>query len=546
MMSEKIRARRGEGLLLLLLVAAAAFLYLHGLGARSLWGSEGRWAEIAREMKARSDYRVPRINGTPYRDKPLLSYYMITALTPFTGGKVTETTARLPSALAALTAVFLLYLLGRRLYDPAAALLSSSVLATSFYLVYWGRAASADVITMTGVLLSLLFFVYYENGGRPLWIYLFFLSMAANSLTKGLLGFALPLAVVVPYLILRKEGHTVRNRHLLPALLIAVALYLLPFLIEPATNRSLYLVFRENILRFFAPFDHKEPVYYYLYEIFLIFAPWAFFLPGALLHFCRREKNKSDLLVLLYFSALFLFFTLSGSRRSYYLLPLFPAAALLTGKMWSDRIAQREEKGSLYAELILPGGFLALIFATAAVLLFSPPAFLRPYAVFPLHLHAAAALLAAAGLTTGTVLSLRHRNRAAVILFLLVIASTEIYYNGVLVPEMEGYRGLRPFCRAVNSLEIPRERLAVLHQWRQGNLYFYLKEIPILRIEEPAKAGGFLADPANRLIVEGKDLREIGGRKDLQVLLSEASPPFKKNDRKRFFLVAGRKGTSLK
>ncbi len=501
-------------------------------------------------MQENSDYRVSRINGTPYRDKPLLSYYMITVLTPITGGEVTELTARLPSALAALAAVFLLYLLGRRLYDPTTALISAFLLATSFYLVYWGRAASADVITMTGVLLSLLFFLYHEESTHPFWFYLFFLSMAANSLTKGLLGFALPLVVIVPYIAIRKRWGRILNRHLLPAGLIALLIYFLPFLIDPSeegAGRSLALVFKENVVRFFAPFDHQEPIYFYFYEIFLVFAPWALFLPGALRHFfLNGEKKKEDHFLLLYFGALFLFFTLSGSRRSYYLLPLFPAAALFVGKMWSDLTVQREKGGPLYLEVILPGGLLALIFTTAAALLFFRPDFLRPYEVFPLHLYGVAALLAAAGVLAGTVLFTRRKGWMAVVLFLLVIGAVEIYYNEVLVPEMETYRGLRPFCAEVNAMEIPRERLAVLHQWRQGNLYFYLDEIPIRRIEEAEEARRFLEIPDNRLIVEKKNFSELGGGDHFLTLIEENSSPFKKDDGERFLLVAGKQGVTLK
>ena len=76
-------------------VAAAAVLFLARLGARALWSSEGRWAEIVREMLLSSNYFWPTINGKLYFDKPLLSYWFIVAATGLTGG-INETAARLP------------------------------------------------------------------------------------------------------------------------------------------------------------------------------------------------------------------------------------------------------------------------------------------------------------------------------------------------------------------------------------------------------------------------------------------------------------------
>ena len=76
-------------------------LFLSGLSLRSLWGSEGRWAVVAREMMQTGNYFLPTINGQVYFDKPLLSYWAIIPFSWFTG--VTETSARLPGALAGLS-----------------------------------------------------------------------------------------------------------------------------------------------------------------------------------------------------------------------------------------------------------------------------------------------------------------------------------------------------------------------------------------------------------------------------------------------------------
>src|SRR5579863_7161419 len=96
----------------------AAILFFARLGARALWSSEFRWAEIAREMLVTHNYFWPTINGHVYYDKPLGSYWLVVMSTPFTGG-LNEAATRLPCAIAGLLAVVILMLLVRRLYDDA-------------------------------------------------------------------------------------------------------------------------------------------------------------------------------------------------------------------------------------------------------------------------------------------------------------------------------------------------------------------------------------------------------------------------------------------
>ena len=64
----------------------AAAMFFARLGARALWSSEFRWAEIAREMQLTSRYFWPTINGRVYFDKPLGSYWLVLAATRLTGG----------------------------------------------------------------------------------------------------------------------------------------------------------------------------------------------------------------------------------------------------------------------------------------------------------------------------------------------------------------------------------------------------------------------------------------------------------------------------
>src|ERR1700730_5386269 len=109
----------------------ASVMFLSRLGGRALWSSEGRWAEIAREMILTSNYFWPTINGHLYYDKPLLSYWFV-ILAARLSGAMNETAARLPCAIAGLIGVGLLVAVGRRLYTLRLGAIAGFILATSF------------------------------------------------------------------------------------------------------------------------------------------------------------------------------------------------------------------------------------------------------------------------------------------------------------------------------------------------------------------------------------------------------------------------------
>ncbi|QEL19469.1 ArnT family glycosyltransferase [Limnoglobus roseus] len=335
------------------LVVAAVALFLVRLGDRAVVSEEVRWAEIAREMRQSGDFLHPTVNGRAYPDKPVGSYWLIVLASHLTGG-VDETAARLPSALAGVIGVWVVTVLGRRLYGGRASVFAGAVLATSFGFVFYARRATADVETVTGVLIAVWLYDRAMGKAGP-WVIGLWLWMAAVSLTKGLLGFALPIAVFGIHGLWTAwadhcEPATIRsllaagvasnrwflNRWTLLALPLGVIAYLVPFglaLGQGGDEGALGMVWRENVRRFFAPHNHLGPVYLYLGAVFVLASPWSAFLPAAVVPLQRGAGNRGDRLARAYFWAVFLFFTASASRRSYYLLPILPAAALLIGRV---------------------------------------------------------------------------------------------------------------------------------------------------------------------------------------------------------------------
>ena len=396
------------------MLALSAILFFARLGTRALWSSEFRWAEIAREMILTHDYFWPTINGTSHYYKPLGSYWLVAAAANLTGA-MNEAAARIPCALAGLLAVALLMMLARRLYGLRIAVIAAFILATSFSFVFFARHASADVETITGELAALALFERNRDRPNGWWVAGLWTIMALTSLTKGLLGFALPLLVIGVYSCLADGwaelarhlthgGMASRlrwfvqhhrwffNRHTPIAIAVAATIYYLPFAISHRATGSatgLSMVYHENIKRFFEPFDHRGPVYLYTYVIFALMAPWSVFLPAALIHAHRRRADtggdtvRGDRFTLVFFWATFIFFTLSGSRRSYYLLPILPAAAILVART----LTTPANELTAWTSRLLKAGFALIVVAVAAsAFAFIPPRWFlpQPWAQLPM------------------------------------------------------------------------------------------------------------------------------------------------------------------
>ncbi len=319
-----------------LLLAAVIILFAF-LGSRDLWTQEHRWADIVSAMFYHHDYLHPSLNGVEYYDKPLLSYWFIAVFVKLFG-TLSTWTLRLPSALAGLLAVWSIYRLGTTLKDRQLGLLAGWMLLTTYYFIFWARTSSADMLNVAGTLFAITW--YFEKKSQPAFFNyaVFFLTLAVTALCKGLVGPVVVALALLPDLIQQGEWKKHLRGSFALALLPAAVVYVLPFWASAhfgAHNyheNGLYLVYRENILRYFQPFDHKGPIYTYFIFLPIYLLPWAFFFIPALWSLKSRWQNMSAHSKWLVWATLllFVFLTVSGSRRNYYVLPLVPFALLLT------------------------------------------------------------------------------------------------------------------------------------------------------------------------------------------------------------------------
>ncbi len=320
-----------------LFYGAGILLLFCMLGARSLWGSEGRWAEIAREMVLRNDYFHPTINWAPYFDKPLFTYWVIVAASWITG-TINEFTARLPNAVAGLGALWATAFLGTRLFSRHAGYTAAWLLLNSFGFLFWSRTACADMENVAFILFAVLWYRLNADRADFSRFLVFYLICAVGAHFKGLPAVVLPVALCLADAVPRKTLKRYFTLSHFTAMLIGVSVYLLPFIYAAYTGggygeNGLYLAFKENILRFFNAFDHREPFYVYLYYVPILFLPWAPLLMAALARAFRRYKymSRDEKWILHSFLIIFFIYTISESRRSYYILPILPFCALIVG-----------------------------------------------------------------------------------------------------------------------------------------------------------------------------------------------------------------------
>jgi hypothetical protein len=189
---------------------------------------------------------------------------------------------------------------------------------------------------MAAIILAVAWYWHRREKSGFLSYMVFYLICFLGAHTKGMATIAVPILVISPDLIREGRWRSYLSVTHLIALLVGLSVYLVPFVFSDMTRAGyhadgLALAIRENITRYFEPFDHKEPFYVYFYYLPKLLFPWIPLMAGAIWLSCTRFKsmNWPSKWLAISTALIFLFFTLSGSRRSYYILPALPFCSLM-------------------------------------------------------------------------------------------------------------------------------------------------------------------------------------------------------------------------
>jgi 4-amino-4-deoxy-L-arabinose transferase-like glycosyltransferase len=329
---------------LCLLLALCLVQYFWGLGQVPFYTrGEAREGLVVWEMHQSGNWVLPAVNGEYIPFKPPF-FHWVGALISTVTGEVNELTIRLPSALFATLGIFLVYVAGSRLWNEKVGRLAAFILATNLEWWHTGTMAQVDMTLaffMTAALL-LFYFIYKEKKYSRLHCMGLALLLAFATLTKGPIGVVLPLLTIAVFLWLRHDFTFVKKLHLFSAIAVFVAVAGFWYALAMWQGGEAFFIrqiVEENLGTAAAGYGHHQPYYYFVPVFFLNLAPWSFFSPLIILFLYRRRQAlfQEDLLFpVVWLVGVFVFFSLALGKRGVYIVPLFPAFALLFGVWWKS------------------------------------------------------------------------------------------------------------------------------------------------------------------------------------------------------------------
>jgi 4-amino-4-deoxy-L-arabinose transferase-like glycosyltransferase len=483
---------------LIAIVATLYFCYFRQLGVVGFMGpDEPRYAWIARDMMESGDWITPRLYGSPWFEKPPL-YYWGAALS-FKLFGVSETTARLPSAFAALLATLSLAWLAWRVYGSTTARWLLILLPSTAGMIGFSHSAATDMpfsamLTCAMVPAAVLLGMVPSAGATAEsdHDYVPEISKSTTLVTAALFGLFLGYAMLAkgPAAIILSGGavvcwaaHTKRWKDTLrllhPVAIAVFCVVALPWYVLCAIRNPDFLrvfIFEHNFKRFLTPeFQHIQPFWYYGGIVLIAFLPWTPALLWAVLVGIRRifsgERLSAMTSFLLAWSVFcVLFFTISRSKLPGYILPAIPAIGLLLARAITKLGAVR--RWSFFAASLLPGLALAVLFFA----LFShDDQILKKAVVYTPAIELVVAALGAANILLAILFLFRLRNFAIVAGVVPVIFAMYMVDDALPFTPISTQSG-RYLADQIRANEIPLDSLRIANL-KRAMLYgvnFYL------------------------------------------------------------------------
>jgi 4-amino-4-deoxy-L-arabinose transferase-like glycosyltransferase len=369
------------------LLGLGVLILAAGLGLRDPWpADEPRFALVAKQMVESGQWLFPFRGGEIYPDKPPMFMWGIAIGYLITGSM--RIAFLLPSLLAGLGCIALVYDLSRRIWDRATAFRAGLFLLFTVQFTVQAKQAQIDeLVTFFITLGGYGFLRFLLTGGGWRWYYLGWFAAGLGIITKGV-GIIAALVLIPAIWTHRQQIKQATKAQWLKglagplALLAACALWVVPMVLavqhHPLPEYLAYrdnILFRQTVTRYANAWHHIKPFWYYIGNVIPSFwLPWSLLLPWMVWLSKRDIKlgQRSVILLVGYLLLILLFFSASAGKRGVYITPATPLFAMLTAYWLPELLARRWPARLLQGLSWLLSG----LFLVAGIVLMAKPALL--------------------------------------------------------------------------------------------------------------------------------------------------------------------------
>lgn len=467
---------------IIILFFGIALIYGMFLGSRPLSvPDESRYSEIPREMLELNDFVTPHFDYVKYFEKPPLVYWLQAGSLKAFGNNIWA--ARVPTALMGLLGCIFTYCAGRVLFNRRMGILSAIILASSLLYFLFSHAITLDMTLSTmlaGCLFSFICAVQFPPGTkRRILCYSAYIFAALAVLTKGLVGVIFPGMVIFAWMLLSKRFSLLKSIYLPTGILLFLAIILPWHILVQIRNPEFFrfYILDQQFLRYFTKIAHRaQPVWFFIPVLLAGLLPWTFFFPQAIIEATPRnlkecQDNPNILFLLLWFIIIFVFFSLSHSKLIPYILPIFPALAIILANYLLPYFQDQRAPAnaikwgySLIPIIVIPATILGYILARKG--LFHIPSIVANKILFIGFLWSLGSLI-----STGFAIKTLYKKAFMTTLITIVL----VYFSLLQITPLIDTRGIKPLADILNPLLKPGDEVISNEHFYQ-DLPFYVQQ----------------------------------------------------------------------
>lgn len=515
---------------LVLLIMLLSTLFLTFLGSRALIEpDEARYVEIPREMLLTGDFITPHLNAIKYFEKPALFYWIEAGAYKIFG--LNEYGLRLPIALLALLGCLAVFYTANRLFNRKTAFYSALILAASPVYLVMGHVITLDI--PVAIFLSSALFAFLlgsqqttrEKSGP--YYYIFYVCCALATLTKGLIGFLLPAAIIGLWVLLHNQWRLLKEMRLPTGIIIYLAL-VIPWhvLIQKSNPEFFQFYFYDQQFGRYLTMNagRYHPLWFFPAVLIVGFFPWTVFLWNIIKETYQSIRNGNQIIsyLAIWTLVIVIFFSLSNSKLIPYILPAFPPLAILAGNFF-EKVSEKQTSYSDIACYSLP--VISFIAVIASI-------FARPILEnLDTHLGHWDLLLPTMILLIGSSLAcyfFTKRHLTSAILSLVI--AVYIMFAGAMTVFPHVYkRSIKPIAEMINQLGPNDAEVVSFHSYYQGLPVYLGRTVTVSRAMNELRFGIQHQDTHQWVIEEPELWRRWAGNKTMYLVTNQEFIPHLKS-----------------